>query len=68
MTFEIITAGNVAVLASVGGAAKWIVSAINKLTRKLDVFTVEHEMLLSDYCRQHHIKVSELPTRSRESK
>jgi hypothetical protein len=36
-----------------------------RVYRKLDVFLVEHEILMSEYARNHGIKIEDLPTRSR---
>jgi len=36
-----------------------------RLQRKLDVYLVEHEMLMSEYAKNKGIEIEDLPTRSR---
>lgn len=42
-----------------------IITFILRLTRKIDTFLVEHEMLMSKYVRDKGITLEQLPTRSR---
>lgn len=51
------------ILGSIPGAGAVIVF-IWKAMRKMDIFMVEHEMLIIDYADRKGIKVTDLPTRS----
>lgn len=50
-------------IGSIPGASIIIVF-IWRVMRKLDIFMVEHEMLIIDYAKSRNMKVSDLPTRS----
>lgn len=39
---------------------------MSRIDRKLAVFMIEHEMLMTKYAKESGIKLSELPTRSKE--
>jgi hypothetical protein len=36
-----------------------------KVQKWLDHFSIEHEILIRDYCERHDLKVTDLPTRFR---
>lgn len=50
-------------LGSVPGASAVIVF-VWKMMRKMDIFMVEHEMLIIDLAERKGLKVADLPTRS----
>lgn len=52
------------VLGSVPGVAA-VLFFLARLQRRLDVYLVEHEMLMGDYARRNNMELHELPTRSR---
>jgi hypothetical protein len=56
---SILTFGSIMVLA--------VTLAVNMktLVRKMDIFLVEHEILIADYCKRTGTSPSELPTRAR---
>lgn len=41
-----------------------IITFILRLTRKMDIFLVEHEMMFADYAFRAGKKVEDMPTRS----
>ena len=44
-----------------------IITFILRLTRKIDTFLIEHEMLMGDYVKGKGIALKDLPTRSRRN-
>ena len=60
-----ITFGNVVTIITLIGVLVRVDYRINKWVAR---FSMEHEILVRDYCERHNIKLSDLPTRfGRES-
>jgi hypothetical protein len=60
-----ISAEGIAVVAAILGSAKWIVSSLDRLRQKLDVFSIEHEFLIADWCKRTGTDPKDLPTRTK---
>jgi hypothetical protein len=57
-----ITFGNVLTIASMA----FLLLGINhRVSKWLDHFSIEHEILIRDYCERHDLRVNDLPTRFR---
>ena len=55
-----VVTGFIAVL----GFLRRVITTLRHMERKLDFWAIEHEMLVSWYCKQNNIEIKSLPTRS----
>ena len=66
-TFPVVQAGNwvqvVLLVGTIIGSAWRVNSQLKKIHEKTFLISVEHEMLVSDYCERKSMKPHELPTR-----
>lgn len=59
MHFDLtISLGNIVTVA-------FIMGMIWRIERAYNLYSVEHEMLIADYCARHEIHVRDLPTRTK---
>lgn len=62
MHFDLtITLGNLMTLVA-------LLAVAFRIERAYNLYAIEHEMLMTDYCEQRGIRLRDLPTRSRERK
>jgi len=59
------TAGNLATVAVIVGALVRGERWMHAIMKRMDLFSVEHEILLADLCKRTGIDIDSLPTRSR---
>jgi hypothetical protein len=60
-----ITLGNIVAIITIILGVLRIDSSLRGILHKLEIFTIEHEIILADYCKRAGIDLNELPTRTR---
>lgn len=55
--------GDLALIITLLGAAYRIQRFALGVQKSLDLFAIEHEILLADFCKRNNIRLQDLPTR-----
>jgi hypothetical protein len=62
-----VSIGQLITLIGIASPLIGVVIWLARIERKLNLFMIEHEMLVGDFAARQGVKISDLPTRSRSS-